>query len=160
MQNPMHLFPDEDETKALARRIKMHEFLIPGGVQLGYDSDLKMQYSEAIEVSETPDCPWHGADCLAWIEIREGRGSGQPEAAITIRDYRSVHHREVERTATGEHLSGFKTKVSDAFQPFGGESAGTKTPRVEDARNVAEREMGGLIENVDEIEIEGSEEGE
>ena len=55
------------------RRIMMHEFLMSGGIQKGY-VDGKMAYSGPVGPSDYHDCPWHGADCWAWVEIREGRG--------------------------------------------------------------------------------------
>lgn len=74
-----HLFPGEDEAYALHRRVKMHEFLIPGGIQLGV-TDGKMQYSDPIIVDEWAFCPWHDSEdtepddiCQAWAEIRAGR---------------------------------------------------------------------------------------
>jgi hypothetical protein len=77
-------FKGEDETKALKRRVRMHEFLMTGGIQLTQKPTVT--YSEAIDpatvAEEFPDCPWHGVDpdgtkCSAWEEIIAGRGTGE-----------------------------------------------------------------------------------
>lgn len=157
MTHEMHLFPGETPDKALARRVKMHEFLIPGGVQLGYNDDLKMQYSDAIDVDATPACPWHGEDCPAWDVIRSVGVTPRDEHAATIRDFRLVQAREIERVATGEGVERFKAKVSDSFQSFGSEDrkpSAVKTPSAEAL------EASLLVEDVDEIVIEGEEDGE
>lgn len=73
-------FPGENAETAMRRRITMHEFLMTGGVQLGLDSKMQMQYSEPIGLAELAgpqytDCPWHpGQDCAAWEMIRSGSG--------------------------------------------------------------------------------------
>lgn len=70
-----NLMPGETTTtQALSRRIKMHEFLMSGGVMTGY-VDGVMAYSEPIVAEEHVKCPWHLAeDCVAWEAIREGHG--------------------------------------------------------------------------------------
>lgn len=69
-----NLMPGETTTQALSRRIKMHEFLMSGGVMTGY-VDGVMAYSEPIVAEEHVKCPWHLAeDCVAWVAIREGHG--------------------------------------------------------------------------------------
>lgn len=73
-----YLNPGETPEMALLRRIKMHEFLMSGGVQTSY-VDGHMTYSGPIIIAATPVCPWHlvmedGEECEAWVEIREGRG--------------------------------------------------------------------------------------
>jgi len=69
-----YLNPGETVEMALLRRVKMHEFLMTGGVQTSY-VDGRMTYSGPVIVAATPTCPWHiDTDCEAWIEIREGRG--------------------------------------------------------------------------------------
>lgn len=79
--------PGEMPDAVLLRRVKMHEFLMTGGVYLGVDPETKRAvYSEPIDpdtvADEHPDCPWHGVDadgtkCAAWEEIVAGRGSGE-----------------------------------------------------------------------------------
>jgi hypothetical protein len=77
-------FDGETEEKALRRRVRMHEFLMTGGIQL--TSKPTVTYSEPIDpltvAEEYPDCPWHGVDpdgtkCSAWEEIVAGRGTGE-----------------------------------------------------------------------------------
>lgn len=70
-----NLMPGETTTtQALSRRIKMHEFLMSGGVMTGY-VDGVMAYSKPIVAEEHVKCPWHLAeDCVAWEAIREGHG--------------------------------------------------------------------------------------
>jgi hypothetical protein len=68
----LHLFPGETEAAAIRRRVKMHEFLMTGGTQLGV-VDGKMTYSDPIDAATTPVCPWHDEDCIAWAEIQAGR---------------------------------------------------------------------------------------
>lgn len=70
----LRLMPGETEDQAMVRRIKMHEFLMTGGVQVGRDKDGQMTYSGPITAAGYPVCPWHGEDCLAWDEIVAGRG--------------------------------------------------------------------------------------
>lgn len=81
----IQMFPGESDKAALSRRIKMHEFLIPGGIQTGYGADGKMTYSDPIVVSETTDCPWHGKRCEAWAAIRNGEGSASELRAVEWR---------------------------------------------------------------------------
>lgn len=73
--------PNEDDADAMLRRVKMHEYLMTGGVQLGLDKvTSKMIYSDPIETTdlwkpEHTDCPYHpGQDCTAWELIRSGNG--------------------------------------------------------------------------------------
>ena len=68
----LHLFPGETEDAAILRRVRMHEFLMTGGTQLGV-VDGKMTYSDPIDAATTPVCPWHDEDCIAWAEIQAGR---------------------------------------------------------------------------------------
>jgi len=68
-----HLNPGETEAEALKRQIKMHEFLMSGGVQIGYKEG-RMAYSGPVSPSTHPVCPWHGEGCVPWAEISEGRG--------------------------------------------------------------------------------------
>lgn len=63
-----------DDGRTLKRRIKMHEFLMTGGVQTGYNDKGEMTYSGPITVVNDPVCPWHGLSCEAWQEIVAGRG--------------------------------------------------------------------------------------
>lgn len=76
-------FPGETKEKALARRVKMHEFLMTGGVQIGTDPVTKRAvYTGPVNPANTPECPWHPdypgvAPCSAWEEIKAGRGSGE-----------------------------------------------------------------------------------
>lgn len=76
-------FPGEPKEHALARRVKMHEFLATGGVQIGTDPVTKRAvYTGPVDPANTPECPWHPdspgvAPCSAWEEIKAGRGSGE-----------------------------------------------------------------------------------
>lgn len=71
----LHLNPGETEAKGMERRIKMHEFLMSGGVPLKErDKDGNIQYGPPIEIAKTPFCPFHGDICDAWDEIVAGRG--------------------------------------------------------------------------------------
>jgi len=76
-------FPGETKENALRRRVKMHEFLMTGGVQIGFDPATKRAlYSGPVDPATTPECPWHPnhpglAPCSAWEEIKAGRGSGE-----------------------------------------------------------------------------------
>lgn len=67
------LNPSETEQHALRRQVSMHEFLMTGGVQLGY-KDGKMAYSGPVTPITHPACPWHNPGCEAWAEITAGRG--------------------------------------------------------------------------------------
>ncbi len=76
-------FPGESKEHALARRVKMHEFLATGGVQIGTDPVTKRAvYTGPVDPASTPECPWHPdypgiTPCSAWEEIKAGRGSGE-----------------------------------------------------------------------------------
>ena len=62
----------------LKRSIRMHEFMMTGGVLAGYDPETgRAIWTEDVDPQVTPVCPWHQpVRCLAWDEIRAGRGSG------------------------------------------------------------------------------------
>jgi hypothetical protein len=66
--------PKDEEGRTMVRRIRMHEFLMDGGVVTGRDKHGHVTYSGPITVVEYPVCPWHGEGCEAWTEIAEGRG--------------------------------------------------------------------------------------
>lgn len=68
--------PGETEAEALKRQIKMHEFLMEGGVAEGRDASGTMIYGDPIVVSNMPaECPFHTSEeCVAWVEIKAGRG--------------------------------------------------------------------------------------
>ena len=68
----------ETEQSALNRRVKMHEFLMTGGIQIGYNADKIMEYTAPIDdpVAYGPACPWHGEGCSAWTEIFAGNNDG------------------------------------------------------------------------------------
>ena len=68
------LLPGETPQAGTLRRVKMHEFLMSGGIQTGYNAEGKMTYGDPITVATNPVCPWHGEDCEAWGEIVAGRG--------------------------------------------------------------------------------------
>lgn len=128
-------FPGEDESKAIRRRVKMHEFLMTGGVLLGEEPKTRKPiYSEPIDpltVAELhPECPWHGVDrdgtrCTAWVEIIEGRGTGEV-VEPTLAELRGRTH---------EDLAEMRTKIrvardqQDSF--FRNSDAPGENPRTE-----------------------------
>lgn len=65
--------------RTMIRRIKMHEFLMTGGVKVG-EREGRTTYSDPIDHQAAEwenKCPWHGeqdGDCDAWLEIVAGRG--------------------------------------------------------------------------------------
>ena len=71
----------ETEESALKRRVKMHEFLMTGGIQIGLNSSGVMEYTAAIDdpVAYGPACPWHGEGCSAWAVIFAGDNDGKGE---------------------------------------------------------------------------------
>jgi len=66
--------PGETVDQALLRKVKMHEFLMTGGVKTGINEYGMVVYSDPITVMTSPICPWHDKDCPAWDEIVDGRG--------------------------------------------------------------------------------------
>jgi len=159
VQYPMHLFPGETEADALRRRVKMHEYLMVGGVQLGVEAETgRMLYSPQIDTTSHPECPWHGEGCVAWVEIAEGRGymivpEDTRANGETLRETRERQERERD--------------IQDARKLAGGLQHHSQEPssrqhrrtRIEDARDTAEREFSSLSGEIpDEIEIDGAEE--
>lgn len=70
------LMPGETEAQGRLRRVKMHEFLMTGGI-VESTKDGHVTYSKPLTVLDAlgiPECPWHGANCDAWILIRKGEG--------------------------------------------------------------------------------------
>lgn len=98
-------FPNESSETALRRRVKMHEFLMSGGVYLGIDPETgRALYSELVDpataADEYPDCPWHGTDpdgtkCSAWEAIITGRGTGEP-VSPTLTELRNLSDEELQ----------------------------------------------------------------
>ena len=74
----------ETEESALKRRVKMHEFLMTGGIQIGLNSSGVMEYTAAIDdpVAYGPACPWHGEGCSAWAVIFAGDNDGKGERNV------------------------------------------------------------------------------
>lgn len=70
----MITLPGETQTDAVLRRVKMHEFLMTGGVPLTYNGKGQMIYGDPVTAASHPVCPWHDRNCEAWTEIVEGRG--------------------------------------------------------------------------------------
>lgn len=71
-------FTNESPEAALRRRVRMHEFLATGGIQVGIDKKSgRTMWSRPIDPMVVKLCPWHPAPCSAWEEIRAGRGSGE-----------------------------------------------------------------------------------
>lgn len=125
--------PNETDAQALVRRVKMHEFLMTGGVSLGYDKDGTLQYSAPIVVADTPVCPWHEEDCVAWEELKAGRSfwgaleaerddpETTPERKKEIErkleerpDLREIRHRTPEQIAAKVAA---RKKIDDATKP-------------------------------------------
>lgn len=67
----------DPEGRTPARAVKMHEFLMTGGVKVG-EREGKATYSDPINHHDPKYsrlCPWHGEPiCEAWAEIVAGRG--------------------------------------------------------------------------------------
>ena len=131
----INLLPGETLERALLRRVKMHEFLIPGGVMQVDTKTGEVTYSDEVEVATTPVCPWHDADCPAWAELRAGRGTGTTFSPTIVERRESYDQPKVPKT--------LKPKIP-------------KPKKLADARDVAyEALAGGPVP--DEIEIEGDE---
>jgi hypothetical protein len=90
MSRPIILFPGETVLDALKRRVKFHEFLMAGGIQIGYSADGIMIYSGAVSPATHESCPWHGDDCNAWDEITEGRGYGPDSTSLNVLELRDM----------------------------------------------------------------------
>lgn len=152
-------FPNETDDRAMARRIRMHEFLMPGGVQTGYVNG-KMTYSEPVDPTTDPVCPWHGQGCSAWTEIAEGRGLGKQDGP-TITELREMDNElEVDRR-TGEIIERGTRRVTSEPEYIShkpkqvGNPWDRKEPAL-DARNTVITELA--FEDIpDTIEIEGEE---
>jgi|GEM_PF-2691868 len=71
---PVVQLPGETVELAVKRRVKMHEFLMKGGIRDGLDKFNRVQYTGPVSPTTHPVCPWHAEDCIAWYEIAEGRG--------------------------------------------------------------------------------------
>lgn len=70
------LLPGENQDQAALRRIKMHEFLMTGGIEIRREKGT-VTYSESLTVLDALEidaCPWHGADCEPWEAIKAGNG--------------------------------------------------------------------------------------
>lgn len=95
---------NESADAALMRRVKMHEFVAAGGVQLGVDAvTKKMVYSGPVDWTqeEYTVCPWHGDPCTAWDEIKAGRGYGASDGP-TLRELRAMTDEERREAADSE----------------------------------------------------------
>lgn len=179
--------PGETPDRALLRRVKMHEFLMSGGVQI---STNPVTYSEPLDPAfpETlpSECPWHPdypnlAPCTAWEEIKAGRGSGeQPKERLAELRGRTPEElseaRDRVRIARNQQTGIFDPQFDESGadpRPVGA-FAGAATlkpkkktggfpwdpkPSQEDARDTAFAELSaGFVP--DEIEIDGDEDGE
>ena len=109
------------------RRIMMHEFLMTGGTQKGY-VDGKMAYSGPVSPSDYHDCPWHGTDCWAWVEIREGRGEWtRMEAELaTARTALAVESSESQIKFIEGEISRLKEKLE--MRPIDAKALRDRTP--------------------------------
>ncbi len=86
----------ETEQSALKRRVKMHEFLMTGGIQIGLNSAQIMEYTGPIDdpVAYGPACPWHGEGCSAWAVIFAGDNDGtgtRNESGFTLAELREKY---------------------------------------------------------------------
>lgn len=93
------LLPGETAADAILRRIKMHEFLMSGGVYQGLDARGCATYGPPLKAEEHPICPFHNRECDAWEEIRAGRGHFSRlrtalEAAKIVGDIQAVESLE------------------------------------------------------------------
>jgi hypothetical protein len=109
--------------KALARRIKMHEFLATGGVVIEIAggittygpaidiTDLAAEYAllnyddeaDKITARHLVTCPWHGYPCSAWFEIIEGRGYGATDGP-TLRELRERTPDEIKESIKSDEI--------------------------------------------------------
>lgn len=143
------LGPGETPETALRRRVRFHEFMMTGGQANGFKNG-KMSYSDPVDPTATPNCPWHNADgagepCTAWTEIVEGRATGyKPEPTLKERQ---------------ENWNQPKLP-KPAHKPLADKwwQADTE-PALEDARDTA-IDMLSAEAVPDEIVIEGNEEDE
>lgn len=68
---------NETTDQALLRKVKMHEFLMTGGVPIKTnlpEHHGRVVYSPPVTAITHPVCPWHGDHCPPWDEIVAGRG--------------------------------------------------------------------------------------
>lgn len=175
--------PNEDDADAMLRRVKMHEYLMTGGVQLGLDKvTSKMLYSDPIETTdlwkaENADCPYHpGQDCTAWANIVAGNGywTARELEREQLRDRLAEgggSGSDADRAAELDGLLEFRPKQTPfekqpkftpkpKKKPFpwstGNEPAAKQTPSKQtDARDTAFRELRSDEDAV--IEFEGDE---
>lgn len=182
------LLPGEDEAAAILRRVKMHEFLMTGGIIEGVDKYGKSIYSPPINHKETPDCPWHGMPCIAWTEITEGRGywtKMEDDLQQLLEDYDldgDITDSQIDELQdrlftrpTDSRAEQAKLPVTDKpqtynefkddprfngwFKPTAPKEYIPREPILEDARDTAYFALAGE-ETPDEIIIEGDEEDE
>lgn len=113
----------ETEADSLTRRVKMHEFLLTGGVQIGYNSSGIMEYTSEIDpVEYGPACPWHGEGCSAWEVIFKGDSDGAGRVGpqgLTLAELRAKYphiaradREDAKRDSNDESQS--KTSISPA----------------------------------------------
>lgn len=116
-----------DASRALARRVKMHEFIMTGGVIIsdGTKNGTGITtYGPPVDPTTNPECPWHGEGCSAWREIAEGRGYGAFDGP-TLRELRDRTPEEIEEARKADEVERIARvqnidrviakKVSDAY---------------------------------------------
>lgn len=124
---PQFLLPGEvdGDGRSRTRAIKMHEFLMTGGVQTGYDNKGIMTYGPPITVDAGPVCPWHGEGCMAWTEIVEGRGEWT-RLESELADLKA----DVAENGGTEEQAKQITEIADklAYRPRGAKQLRERTP--------------------------------
>ncbi len=158
------LGPGETAETALLRRVKFHEFMMTGGQPNGFKNG-KLTYSDPVDPSVTPNCPWHNADglgepCTAWAEVVAGRVTGyKPEPTLKERQ-ENWDQPKLPKPSGKQHESHGPMVSKTTGKPiFTWDDDGGSEPPLEDARDTAIGALAG--EPVpDEIVIDGDEEDE
>lgn len=148
-------FPGEPPESRLRRSIRMHEFMITGGTLAGYDAETKRAiWTEDVDPDVTPVCPWHQpSSCVAWDEIRAGRGSGEVPSP-TLAELRNQDSEELQDKGERIMIAAEQQRVF-ATEP--------SQPNQQRSRVSDELAFLNITEDVpDEIEFDGpeGEEGE
>ena len=145
MSRPIILLPGETQQDALERRVRFHQFLMPGGIALGVDAEGSTVYSPPITVTFHPVCPWHGLDCNAWDEIKAGRIFPVEDTKLGIVELREM--------TDDERIANRVVAEREGYQ-YPTRSTPKRRPKA--TREGLSEALG--VDQSDEIEIEGDEE--